>query len=232
MITRATFKKIMGQLEANVEWCARLSEVCGDADVIYEHASIDEVVYAIAAAFGDGSEYDEFQSLLFRWIFMADFGKAWDDEDTHTWGTDMSTLDGLYDYLLGGINPKEKADYEEYQTVFAVSSGLEDCPDFELTYHPNGKYYSMSMETIYGMDAVQAHAYVQSILDEFTEWMHKKCLDTTCTVDLHEVFANGVALDRRYRSIEDAYANFAVLAHGALVQGIEGWDYGLEITDE
>lgn len=232
MITRATFKKIMEQVKNNVEWFDKLCELLDNTDAVYTHSNIDEVVNVIAAAFSDGSEDDEFCELLSKWIFLSDFGEDWDESDTREWGTDMSTLDGLYDYLLGGINPKEKADYEEYQTVFAVPIGLEDCPDFELTYHPNGKYYSMSMETIYGMNAVQAHAYVQSILDEFTEWMHKKCLDTTCTVDLHEVFANGVALDRRYHSIEDAYANFAVLAHGALVQGIEGWDYGLEVADE
>lgn len=234
MITRAIFKQIMGQLETNVEWCSRLSEVFGDTDLVYEHASIDEVVYAIAAAFSDGPEYDELQSLLFRWIFAADFGKVWDDEETSMWGADMSTVDGLYDYLLGGNNPQEKADYtEEYQTVFEVPSDLAGCPDFELTYHPDDKYYSMSMETIYRMDVARARAYIQDILGKFTAWMQENGRDTTCPLYL-DVFTDGLSIGRCYHSIEAAYAHFAAFARGVLAQGVKCWDYEVEemMSDE
>lgn len=201
MISLEKFKKIMDGLQKNIEYLDKICEFVGDPALVFDHACIDETIIALAAAIGCDEE------ILFQWVFELDFGK--DD-------LELKTAEQLYNYLVSEELVEE--------TIFKIPSCIEDCPDFELTYHPAENHYTMSMETIYQMDADDAGEYVHNIWKCFTDWMIDNGHSIEKPVEL-SIFETGICLRGPYQTIEDAYAHFTVLAAGVGGQGVvsEPW---------
>lgn len=207
MISFEKFKEILEGLQKNIEYLNKVCELIGSPESVFDHACVDETIMALAAACNCDEE------LLFQWVFELDLGKEWDDQSTIAYGAEMKTIERLYEYIT--------TTEEEDRTLFSIPSEIPDCPVFELTYHADEGYYSMSMETIYEMDAKATEEYVNNIWEKFTGWMIDNEYRVNNSVPL-SIFEEGIRLGGPYLTIEEAYAHFSVLATGACNQGVEG----------
>ena len=86
--------------------------------------------------------------------------------------------------------------------------------DLELIYHKDTNNYSISIETIYLFRDNGQYGYMQSLLDEFTKWMNENNYATDREFALFEVFTDGISINNRFDSIEEAYAAFKMMVNG------------------
>lgn len=86
--------------------------------------------------------------------------------------------------------------------------------DLDLIYHKDINKYSLSIETIYMFKENGQYGYMQSLLDEFTTWMEENNYNTNREFSLFEVFTDGISINTKFNSIEEAYAAFKMLVNG------------------
>lgn len=102
-----------------------------------------------------------------------------------------------------------------YDDLTSNKANLYTMNDLDLIYHKDKNKYSLSVETIYMFDRKSAkYGYMQNLLDEFTKWMNENNYDTTKEFSLHKVFTDGININTKFDSIEEAYAAFKMMVNG------------------
>ena len=86
--------------------------------------------------------------------------------------------------------------------------------DLDLIYHKDENKYSLSIETIYMFQENGQYGYMQSLLDEFTQWMIKNSYNINRSFPLFKVFTDGISINTKFDSIEEAYAAFKMMVNG------------------
>lgn len=87
--------------------------------------------------------------------------------------------------------------------------------DIDLIYHKDINKYSLGIETIYSFSSTNGqYGYMQSLLDEFTKWMEENNYNTNREFPLFEVFTDGISINTKFNSIEEAYAAFKMMVNG------------------
>lgn len=86
--------------------------------------------------------------------------------------------------------------------------------DFDLIYHKDTNKYSIGIETIYLFNEEGQYGYIQDMLNEFTKWMNENNYDTTRSFALFKVFTDGISINSKFDSIEEAYAAFKMMVNG------------------
>lgn len=102
-----------------------------------------------------------------------------------------------------------------YDDLTSNKANLYTMNDLDLIYYKDENKYSLSVETIYLFNNKSAqYGYMQSLLDEFTKWMNENNYDTTKEFTLFEVFTDGISINTKFNSIEEAYAAFKMMVNG------------------
>lgn len=216
MICWAKFKDLMDKIVRNSDTLDKISELFGCVEKLYDASCIDEAVRLLEILCDDEEE-----SMISYWMWELDCGSKWHPgcvTDINGNDIKLETVEDLYNYLA------QTETGTEVETVFSVHSQWNGS-DFELTYHFDTGTYTMSMETIYQMDADTAYRYLTDINEKFTEWMNSNNYYTDRRLNLWEVFTNGLNFNSDFTSVEDAYAAFEMLMYGSCTQGIEGLSY-------
>jgi len=86
--------------------------------------------------------------------------------------------------------------------------------DLDLIYHKDINKYSLSIETIYMFEENGHYGYMQSLLDEFTKFMEENNYNTSREFDLYQVFTEGISINNKFNSIEEAYTAFKMMVNG------------------
>lgn len=138
----------------------------------------------------------------------------------HSWVSDIQFEKEMKAYEEYYISEYETQDMlfvwgiVSYDELTSNKANLHTMNDLDLIYHKDENKYSLSVETIYMFDHKSAqYGYMQSLLDEFTKWMVENNYDTTREFALFEVFTNGISINTKFNSIEEAYAAFKMMVN-------------------
>lgn len=101
-----------------------------------------------------------------------------------------------------------------YDDLSSNKANLYTMNDLDLIYHKDEKKYSLGVETIYMFKENGQYGYMQSLLDEFTKWMTENNYDTNKEFALFKVFTDGISINTKFDSIEEAYAAFKMMVNG------------------
>lgn len=94
-------------------------------------------------------------------------------------------------------------------------SNLWTLNNMELLYWKETDDYSVELETMFLFEEKKAEKeYVKRLLNAFTNWMTANGYNTEATLRLYGVFTEGYNMNSRFPTIEEAYANFKLLANG------------------
>ena len=94
-------------------------------------------------------------------------------------------------------------------------SNLWTMNDIELLYWKKTDDYSVEIETMFSFGDKNAEKeYVKRLLNAFTNWMKENDYNTDNTLCLYGVFTEGYNINSHFPTIEEAYANFKLLANG------------------
>jgi hypothetical protein len=112
---------------------------------------------------------------------------------------------------------------KRYEFIWGIKSdidltsqeaNLHTMNDIDVIYDKKRNKYNINIETIYyfpsGKDGERQ--YIQSLLNEFTNWMNQKKYNTNVHLYLHEIFTYNI--QDGFNSIEDLYAYFKLLVVG------------------
>lgn len=216
MLSYEEFDRIISSVKEKDRELTDISNTLGGAERLYQISMFDDVTFLLKHIFEDENDWIEY------WMWELDFGEKWHEGTvTEADGSDikLQSTEDLYRLLLDDSN----ADSAPVD-VFEIPSG-DGLTDFELTYYPASKDYSMSLEAIYGFDNQDGvKHYLRGNLDQFTAWMEENGHDTNKELTLWQIFEHGDGMKSRYRSIEEAYAVFKLLVNGALAVNIAGED--------
>lgn len=102
-----------------------------------------------------------------------------------------------------------------YDELTSNKANLYTMNDLDLIYHKDKNKYSLSVETIYMFNNKSTqYRYMQSLLDKFTNWMNENNYDITKEFALFKVFTDGISINTKFDSIEEAYAAFKMMVNG------------------
>lgn len=100
-------------------------------------------------------------------------------------------------------------------SINTIEPSIHTLNDLELIYHKDIQKYTLNVETLYLFKNREArYEYMQNLLDEFTNWMHKYKRSTNREISLCKVFTDGININSEFETIEDAYAIFKMLVNG------------------
>lgn len=145
----------------------------------------------------------------------------------------LPVIKQIYDYISDKQMEKDlKAWEEQYISenetedmlfVWGVLSGddlssttanLYSINDLDLIYYKNEHKYSLGVETNYMFKENGHYGYMKSLLDEFTKWMNENDYDTNRELSLWKVFTDGIIINTKFESIEEAYTTFKMMVNG------------------
>lgn len=130
---------------------------------------------------------------LFEEVFLGYYGYEYDE------------LDNMV-FIWGVPSP---------DSISANEPNIHTLNDLELIYHKDIQKYTLNVETLYLFKNREArYEYMQGLLDEFTQWMHRYKRSTNREISLCKVFTNGININSEFETIEDAYATFKMFVNG------------------
>jgi hypothetical protein len=105
--------------------------------------------------------------------------------------------------------------------ISASKPNLLTMNDIDLIYLKDEKKYILEIETIYYFNGKQDKKnYLQYLLDNFTDWMIDNKYNTDLQLnpygDFIGLFSEGININTRFDTIEDAYRTFYILVNGYL----------------
>lgn len=85
--------------------------------------------------------------------------------------------------------------------------------DLDIFYDKKKKKYLLSVETIYSFSQGKEGEllYLKTLLCKLTHWMESNKYDTTYTLNLGDIFTNGLNVNYEFDSIEQLYGTFKML---------------------
>ena len=103
---------------------------------------------------------------------------------------------------------------KSYDDLSSSFCNLLTMNDFDITYLKNEKKYILGVELIYQFDKGYdgEKAYLEDILDKFTEWMEENGYDTNIKIRIWQF--GEFCLNSHFDTIEDAYASFKYMVKG------------------
>lgn len=145
----------------------------------------------------------------------------------------LSTFLRLKDGFISGLQKTIKSKFEKSEQntefVFGVmedynaSTGnycnCEAYNYFDVVRNLDDGTYSLSIETYIFFEKEDGERnYLYSILDRFTKFMEDNNYNTHWEVSLYGAFTQGVNINTRFNSIEEAYGTFKYLIGGYINQ--------------
>lgn len=99
-----------------------------------------------------------------------------------------------------------------------IDESIDPWCDFEFDYDMDEKKYFFVFETFLGFDSnLGCRNWIVKCLSEVTDYMVAHNYDISKELSMHDVFSDGINVNTKFDTIEDAYAflKFAVLGfHG------------------
>lgn len=104
---------------------------------------------------------------------------------------------------------------KSYDDLCDSESNLYTMNDIEIVYYDDTEDYGLSIETMFEFREKEGdRAYLKQLLERLTEWMKSKGYSTENKLWLYGVFTEGYNINKRFKTIEEVYANFKMLVNG------------------
>lgn len=132
------------------------------------------------------------------------FDKELEEYQNYYYINENETKDLLF---IWGILSHDNIGDSKHANMFTLN-------DLDIIYHKDEKKYSLHVETIYMFQENGQYGYMQSLLDEFTQWMIKNNYNINRSFPLFKVFTDGISINTKFDSIEEAYAAFKMMVNG------------------